>query len=154
MIEFNNTGWQNKMVLMFQKVWKLIPNQFWVLNPKKILISPNSRFFPRKVQFSAVFAILNRRNQLRWILIERILYHDDFAKEKMEKSWKLEFWWIFKVWNFEFLLNFSNFFRKNFNFFREICNFCYPHSFMIFNCIICGKFGEKILELPSKLKIW
>ena len=72
----------------------------------------------------------------------------------MKKSWKLDFWRNFKVWNFEFLINFSNFFRTNFDFFRKICTFCYPRSFIICSSIISGHFGEKILELPLKLKIW
>ena len=72
----------------------------------------------------------------------------------MKKSWKLEFWRIFKVWNFEFFVNFSIFFRKNFDFFRKICKFSYPRSFMIFSSIILGNFREEISELPPKLKIW
>ena len=118
--------------------------------------SPNSREKPRKVHFSAVFAILNIRKRIRWILfflMERTLYYDCFAKEKMKKSWKLEFWRIFKVWNLEFLVNFSIFFCTNFNFFRKILKFCYPRSFMIFSSIIFGNFAEKNFDLPLKLKI-
>ena len=71
----------------------------------------------------------------------------------MGKSWKLHFWQIFKVQNFEFLVNFFNFFHTNVNFIRKISKFCYPRSFMIFSSTILWNFGEKNSELPSKLKI-
>ena len=71
----------------------------------------------------------------------------------MGKSWKLHFWQIFKVQNFEFLVNFFNFFHTNSNFIRKISKFCYPRSFMIFSSTILWNFGEKNSELPSKLKI-
>ena len=51
------------------------------------------------------------------------------------------------------MVNFSIFFRTNVEFFRKICAFCYPRSFMIFSSIISGNFGEKISDLPPKLKI-
>ena len=86
-------------------------------------------------------------------LTERMLYYDHNAKEKTKKSWKLDFWRNFKVWNFEFLVNFSNFFVTNLDFFRKISTFCYPRSFMIFSSIILGNVGEKISDIPPKLKI-
>ena len=75
-------------------------------------------------------------------------------KKKWKKSWKLEFWRIFKVWNFEFFVNFSKKNHINFDFFRKISKFSNPRSFMIFSSIILGNFREEILELPPKLKIW
>ena len=65
----------------------------------------------------------------------------------------MDFWRNFKVWNFEFLVNFSNFFCTNLDFFRKISTFCYPRSFMIFSSIILGNVGEKISDVPPKLKI-
>ena len=78
-------------------------------------ISPNSQVFPRNQPFSAVFAIKNIRKRDRVILVfltERILSYDHLAKEKTQKSWKLDFWRNFKVWNFEFLVIFSIFFLE------------------------------------------
>ena len=95
-------------------------------NFSKIGISPNSRKKPRKVHFSAVFAILNTRKQFKLILfflMERIIHYDHFAKEKMKKSWKLDFLRIFKVWNFEFFVNFSIFFVKISIFFVKYASF-------------------------------
>ena len=89
-------------------------------------ISPNSQVFPRNQPFSAVFAIKNIRKRDRVILVfltERILSYDHLAKEKTQKSWKLDFWRNFKVWNFEFLVNFSIFFRANFDFFVKYACF-------------------------------
>ena len=123
---------------------------------KSIRFRPIRRFFPRNQPFSAVFAIKNIRKRDRVILVfltERILSYDHVAKEKTQKSWKLDFWRNFKVWNFEFLVNFSLFFRKNLDVFRKICTFCYPRSFMIFSSIILRNVGEKISDVPQKLKI-
>ena len=89
-------------------------------------ISPNSQVFPRNQPFSAVFAIKNIRKRDRVILVfltERILSYDHLAKEKTQKSWKLDFWQSFKVWNFEFLVNFWKKNCANFNFFVKYASF-------------------------------
>ena len=112
----DNTGWQNFIDLMYQKANKHIPNHFWVLNPKKIFIFKSLFDFAQFAGFSAESAIFcgfcnkNIRKRDRVILVfltERILSYDHLAKEKTQKSWKLDFWRNFKVWNFEFLVNFS-----------------------------------------------
>ena len=139
-------SWPGRFDKLF---WSVLHRWFRISgrNFEKNGSSPNSREKPRKVHFSAVFAILNIRKRIRWILfflMERTLYYDCFAKEKMKKSWKLEFWRIFKVWNCEFFGKFINFFHTNLRFFRKICTFCYPRSFIIFSRIILRNFGEKI----------
>ena len=51
---------------------------------------------------------------------------------------------------------FGKFLKKiscKFQFYRKICKFCYPRSFMIFSSIISWNFGEKISYLSPKLKI-
>ena len=73
--------------------------------------------FAKKPRDFAVFSKLNRRKQDRvvwFFLIAQVVFYDDSAKEKTQKSWKLDFWRGFEISKFKFFVLFWIFFcHKN-----------------------------------------
>ena len=95
----NNTGWQiwfhfwNRLTTK----WSWIFFAHWIRKKyRKKYLTDRFAVFPRIrrfLRFSAVFAILNRKNQDRvkcFFLINQVLFHDDSAKE---------YWYC---WNWKF----------------------------------------------------